>query len=105
VRVAASINNARLELGDGGFSDPILQPATLESDNSVIVTAPALPGLSVAIKSSTGQFRGSFIHPVTGALTAFRGIVVQGENAGFGFFIASASSGYAVLEPAPESQP
>jgi uncharacterized protein YkwD len=105
VRVAASTNNARLELGDGGFSDPILQPATLASDNSVIVTAPALSGLSVAIKSSTGQFRGSFIHPTTGTPTAFRGVVVQGENAGFGFFIANGSSGYAILEPAPEPQP
>jgi hypothetical protein len=105
VRVAASINNARLELGEGGFSDPVMQLATLSPDNSVVVTTPALPGLSVAVKCRTGQFRGSFIHPLTGAPTAFRGVVVRGENAGFGFFLASGSSGYVTLEPVPEPQP
>jgi hypothetical protein len=105
VRVAASINNARLELGDGGFSNPVGQPATLSPDNSLIVNAPALSGLSVVIKSSTGQFHGGFIHPETGSPTTFRGIVVQRENAGFGFFLANGSSGYATLEPAPEPQP
>jgi hypothetical protein len=105
VRVPASINNARLELGDGGFSNPVLQPATLSADNSVIINAPALSGLSIAIKSSTGQFHGSFIHPGTGSPTTFRGVVVQRENAGFGFFLANGSSGYATLAPAPAPQP
>jgi hypothetical protein len=105
VRVAASINNARLELGDGGFSDPVLQTATLSPNNSVIVTAPALRGISVAIKSTTGQFSGQFIHPATGASTTFRGVVVQKENAGFGYFVANGASGYATFAPASEVQP
>jgi hypothetical protein len=105
VRVAASTNNARLELGEGGFSDPVMQPATLAANNSVIVSAPAIPGIAVAIKSATGQFRGHFVHPITGSLTTFRGIVVQNENAGFGFFVANGSSGYATLAAAPEPQP
>jgi uncharacterized protein YkwD len=100
VRVAASSNNAELELGAGGLSDPVLQPATLAADNSVIVTSPTVSGFSLSIKSSTGQFNGSFIHPVTGNTTAFRGVVVQKENAGFGYFVAGESSGYATLAPA-----
>lgn len=103
VRVAASRNNARLELGAGGLSDPVSQPATLGADNSFVVSAPALSGLSVAVQSATGQFRGRFIHPLTGASTTFRGVVVQKENAGFGFFVADGSSGYATLEPATEA--
>jgi hypothetical protein len=105
VRVAASINNARLELGDGGFSNPVQQTATLSPDNSVIVTTPALAGISVAIKTTTGQFSGQFVHPATGAPTTFRGVVVQKENAGFGYFVANGTSGYATFAPASEAQP
>lgn len=103
VRVAASRNNARLELGEGGLSDPISEDATLGADNSFVVSAPTLSGLSLALQRATGQFRGRFIHPSTGAPTTFRGVVVQKENAGFGFFVAGGSSGYATLEPAAEA--
>jgi Divergent InlB B-repeat domain/Bacterial Ig domain len=104
VRVAASTNNARLELGDGGLSVPVLQTATLSPDNSVTVTTPALPGISVDINSTTGQFSGRFLHPATGASTTFRGVVVQKENAGFGYFVANGTSGYATLAAVPEVQ-
>jgi uncharacterized protein YkwD len=105
VRVGASTNNARLELGEGGLAYPVLQPATIEFDNSVIISAPAVPGVSLSIKRATGQFHGQFIHPVTGSQTPFRGVVVQKENAGFGFFVANGASGYATLGAAAESQP
>ena len=102
VRVAASANNTELELGAGGLSNPVLQPATLSPDNSVTVMNPALPGLSLSIKCASGQFQGHFIHPATGASTTFRGVVVQKENACFGFFVANGSSGYATLVPTTE---
>ena len=105
MRVAASANNAELELGAGGLSNPIVQPATLAPDNSLAITTQSLSGLTLAIKSASGQFRGSFIHPANGTRATFRGVIVQKENAGFGFFVTAGAGGYVTLAPSGESQP
>ncbi|HET6406939.1 MAG TPA: CAP domain-containing protein [Chthoniobacteraceae bacterium] len=104
VRVNTTANNTELEIGAGGFIAPVVQPATLAPDNSVTVSAPALSQLSVTIKPATGLFRGHFVHPETGEQTTFRGAVVQTRNAGFGFFIADGSSGYATIAPSGTGQ-
>jgi hypothetical protein len=46
-----------------------------------------------------GIFAGTFIHPVTGVATAFRGVIFQRQNAGYGYFLGSSESGSASLAP------
>ena len=86
-------NNAALALGDGELTAPIEQPATLAMDNTV--TLPA--GFTVTLKPGTGRFKGKFLHPLTGEPATFRGVILQKQNAGFGFFLSTAASGYATF--------
>ena len=88
-------NNAALALGDGELTAPIEQPATLAMDNTV--TLPA--GFTVTLKPATGRFKGRFLHPLTGEPATFRGVILQKQNAGFGFFLSTAASGYATFSP------
>jgi hypothetical protein len=98
--VVSAQDNARLILGDGGLSAPVSQAATLNADNSVVISAPALERLSVHVNAANGRFTGPFIHPRTGVVTRFRGVILQKQNAGFGFFAGSSGGGYATFAPA-----
>ena len=98
--VTDSANNTALGLGDGDLSAQIVQPTTLREDNSVSINAPIIPGVAVAVKANSGRFIGRFVHPVTGTATKLRGVILQKQNIGFGFFPGSATSGYATFAPA-----
>lgn len=98
--VAAIANNTILDLGAGDFSAPLKQPATLGMDNSITLGTPVVSGLKVTLKPGSGRFNGAFVHPVSGAKTGFRGIILQKQNAGFGFFLGAQASGYASFAPA-----
>jgi hypothetical protein len=99
VPVAPSANNAQLVLGDGGLGVPVSQAATLNLDNSVVISAPELDHLSLRVNAATGRFSGQFIHPQTGAATRIRGVILQKQQAGFGFFAGSSGGGYATFAP------
>lgn len=98
--VPVAANNTELALGDGELSAQIVQPATLGEDNRVAITAPVLAGVAVTVKPNSGRFTGQFLHPVTGAATKLRGVILQKQNTGFGFFPGAATSGYATFAPA-----
>jgi hypothetical protein len=100
LEVAAIANNTILNLGDGDFGPSMKQPATLGTDNSITLEAPILAGLKVTLQPASGRFNGAFVHPATGAKTQFRGIILQKQNAGFGFFLGTQASGYASFLPA-----
>jgi hypothetical protein len=100
LEVAAIANNTILDLGAGDFSTPMKQPATLGTDNSITLEAPMVAGLKVTLQPGSGRFNGVFVHPRTGAKTQFRGIILQKQNAGFGFFLGTQASGYANFVPA-----
>ena len=88
-------NNVALALGDGDLAAPVSQPATLSADNSVTLA----PGTTLTLKPASGRFAGEFTHPLTGAPVKFRGVILQKQNAGFGFFPGPATSGYATFAP------
>jgi hypothetical protein len=100
VPVAPTSNNAKLVLGDGGIGAPVSQAATLNADNSVVISAPELDQLSLRVNAKSGRFAGQFVHPQTGASTPFRGVILQKQQAGFGFFAGASGGGYATFAPA-----
>lgn len=100
VPVSSGENNASLALGDGGLSAPVVQPATLTPSNMLTISAPAVSGITAKINPTSGSFSGKFVHPQTGALTSFRGVILQKQGAGFGFFAGGADAGYATFAPA-----
>ena len=100
VPVAPGANNAALALGDGGLATPVVQPATLSASNTITISAPAVSGLSARINPLRGNFSGKFKHPQTGTVTTIRGVILQKQGAGFGFFAGGTDAGYATLAPA-----
>jgi uncharacterized protein YkwD len=94
VEVATTSDNAMLSLGAGGLPQPVVQTATLETTNVIVLQAPALPNLRATVNATTGRFSGSFVHPVTHVSTSFHGVIYQKANAAYGYFIGAEVSGY-----------
>jgi len=94
VQVSATSNNAQLNLGAGNLTQPVAQPATLETTNVIVLPTPSLPGLHASVNTLTGRFSGSFVHPVTKTVTAFHGVIYQKANAAYGYFLGASESGY-----------
>lgn len=100
VPVNAGENNSALALGDGGLTTPVVQPTTLSTSNTLTISAPAVSGIRATINTERGNFSGKFVHPQTGAVTSFRGVILQKQGAGFGFFANDSDAGYATFAPA-----
>jgi uncharacterized repeat protein (TIGR02543 family) len=90
----------QLLLAEGGLSAPVMQVATLNRAGQLVFSGPVLPGLQAHINAVTGTYGGSFVHPVTHALSPIHGVLFQKQNAGFGFFVSAHESGSSSLSPA-----
>jgi uncharacterized repeat protein (TIGR02543 family) len=99
VPVSPTQNNAELVLGDGGIGIPVNQAATLNPDNSIVISSPALERLSLRVNAASGRFTGRFLHPQTAVATRFAGVILQKQRAGFGFFTSGGGGGYATFAP------
>jgi PKD repeat protein len=95
-----SAGNARLILGEGGLPGIATNLLTVDTGNKVSVVTGDSTKLGVVINAKTGQFQGSFAHPVTGRAAKFNGVVLPIQNFGSGFFLGPNQSGYVVFEPA-----
>ncbi len=94
--VAAGENNATIFL-EGDLVEPVTQPVTLDSANRVSLSASLLEGLRLKVNPATGTYSGSFVHPETGAKARIGGVILQKQNAGFGYFHGTQASGYTSL--------
>jgi hypothetical protein len=52
------------------------------------------------ITGKNGQFTGTFVHPVTGKATKFKGVLIQKQNLGGGHFRGANKTGFVIVEPA-----
>jgi len=93
--VSSSTDNTALAL-----EDVAVQTATLTKTNTVTIAASEVTGLSVKVNPLRGNFSGKFVHPTTGKSTTIRGVILQKQSAGFGFFIGGTEAGYATFAPA-----
>ena len=60
-----------------------------------------LRGLNARINPVSGAYAGSFIHPVTHAVSPIHGVLFQKQNAGFGFFVSASETGASSLTRRP----
>ena len=100
---ASAAANVTAALGDGNIgAAPLVVQMSLDDDKAAMTPA-AEPNLALAIKSKYGIVVGSFIHPVTRTAQKVRGVVLQKQNAMFGFFVGIDETGYlnAAIDPAP----
>ena len=86
-----------LTLGGGGLTSNITNAFTLNAKNQP--TNPSLSNrLTLSFTPSSGLFSGSQIIPGTHKAVSFRGVIVQGQTNGAGYFLGTDQSGSVWLQ-------
>jgi hypothetical protein len=91
--------NVVVNFGEGDLDSELQKPATLELNNRLVVPDSNDEKLRLSITSSSGAFRGSFVHPVTGRRTFHSGVVFQKQNLAEGYFLGTEQSGFVSVVP------
>lgn len=91
--------NVVVNLGEGDLDSELQKSGTLETNNRFVVPNANDEKLKVSITSSSGAFRGSFVHPVTGRKTLHSGVVFQKQNLAEGYFLGIDQSGFVSVVP------
>jgi hypothetical protein len=99
--LATSKCNASVTLGDGNLPVPFAQTVTVTVSNLVKTGQCGTTNLTMKIVSKDGSFSGTFTHPASNAKHEFRGVVLQIQNFGTGWFLGTNQSGYVTFEAAP----
>jgi hypothetical protein len=91
--------NGTVALRGGNLSEPIMGDVEFGAGNQFALVAGALAQFKLKVKPASGTFNGSFLHPDTGRTSTCRGVVLQKQNIGAGFFLSSSQSGNVLVEP------
>jgi hypothetical protein len=91
--------NGTVALGGGNLSEPIIGDVEFGGGNQLTLVAGALAQFKLKVKPASGTFNGSFLHPDTGRTSTCRGVVLQKQNVGAGFFLSSSQSGNVLVQP------
>ena len=94
-----NLTEAIVTFSGGDFSTPSATSVTLLEKNKLSKIGDNK--LSLSISTSSGLFSGSVVNPTTGKAVPFRGVVLQNQNAGGGYFAGTNVSGRVTLEAAP----
>lgn len=92
-----SFSAATILVDGGNLTAQISKAADVSTQNKVTIIDAAADNLKMTIKPATGQFSGSFVHPVTRAVRKFEGVCVQKFDRGGGLFIDADKTGQIVF--------
>lgn len=90
-------SSAAVVLDGGNLPSALTNAVVLNAHNKVTVDAPNPQKLSLTLAVSSGALRGNFTHPQTGKSTPVKGVLLQKQNVGAGFFPGTNQSGRAFL--------
>ena len=89
--------NALLALSDGGLTGPLSNLGSIGLGGAVAVYGPPSGGTGAQSLGAsfrlTGALQGSFLSPVTGQTTAFKGVVSQKTQRAAGYFLSPSGTG------------
>jgi hypothetical protein len=88
-------------LGGGNLVSSIVETVRVSDVGSVDIFPPNAENLQMTLQTATGQFSGSFTHPVLNKTINFNGLVLQLDGSGGGYFLGVNASGFVVFEPTP----
>lgn len=86
--------SAGLVLGGGNLPATLTNAVILSVQNKVTAEVPNTQKLSLTLSVSSGSFKGSFVHPQTRKPSAIKGVLLQKQNFGAGFFPGTNQSGH-----------
>ncbi len=92
-----SVTNKSLTFLGGKIYSP-LSDRIVSTNKNVITFRDGTTNRNLSVATGSGQFTGTFIHPVTKQLTKMKGIVLQNQGYGAGYFIGTNLSGQVLLK-------
>ncbi len=87
-------------LGDGNIEPELDVPVTVTTTNKVAMATPGSLNFAATIARGNGALSGSFVHPGSKVTRGVRGVVLQKQNAVFGYFRGINETGYFSLSSA-----
>jgi hypothetical protein len=94
---ALSLSNAVVVLAGGNLDSTFNEDVVFTPFNKVIPAPPNPQKLVLTISASSGLFSGSFLNPQTLRSSPIRGVLLQKQNAGAGYFLGTNQSGSVFL--------
>jgi hypothetical protein len=89
-------NNGVVSFTGGDLTDSVVNPIAIDALNRVTNLGTNAMNLSLSV--TNGVFRGNVTDPTSGQLFPVRGVVLQNENSGAGYFLGPTQSGEVRLE-------
>jgi PKD repeat protein len=93
--------NGQLTLGDGNLGADIVYDLYIDAKGNVSFTFENHENVQMNLNPATGQFSGSFTHSTLNRTVTFRGLVLQPDKTGAGYFMGTGETGFAVIELLP----
>jgi hypothetical protein len=94
------MTNGLLSFDGGNLSMPLLNAVTLTESNKVLDVS-LTNSLNLTITLSNGVFSGSVKEPGLSKSNLFKGVLLQDENSGYGYFLETNRSGRVLFWPVP----
>jgi hypothetical protein len=101
---ALDVSNCVVVLEGGNLAGPATNELFLSALNKITVISTNTNKLALTVSTSSGLLNGSFVHPRTLKKSPVKGVVLQKQNLGGGFFLGTNESGSAFFG-LPEAMP
>jgi hypothetical protein len=98
--VTPSAGQRRLTLSGGNLASNLVTTVTFDASGKATVLNPGPENLSLSASLVTGQFKGSFTHPVLNQKISLAGQFVAPDS-GAGTFVGDTETGAVLIEPLP----
>lgn len=92
-----TLNNPTLTLQNGDLTSALSVSFTFNGNNQPLFTTPNTNHVVMAVNPANGVFGGTFVDPTNAHAVIFRGVILQNQNIGAGYFLSSGQSGSARL--------
>jgi PKD repeat protein len=93
--------NRLVTLDGGNLTTNIVKSVYVYDVGNVVVLSPNNENLQLRLNPSTGQFSGSFTHPLLNKTVGFKGMALRFDGMWVGYFLGANSTGYVLVEPTP----
>src|SRR5439155_7045417 len=88
-----NLSNGVVRLQGGNLLAPATNEFVLEPRTRLTIASPNPDRLALTLSAKTGQTRGSFVNPQTRRRSAIRGVLLDKQNSGAGYFLGTNRSG------------
>jgi hypothetical protein len=80
-------------LEQGNLTAPLTNVVSLSTANKFTVALPNVDKLALTLAPASGLIAGSFVHPDTLKKSSLKGVILQKQQIGGGFFLGTNQSG------------